>query len=104
MKAQRTFEPVCSNGCPATLQETLALSRGLLHLDAYICRNFSRPSLRCSITSSENLFVNTLPGSDGIVTRVDSLSSISRKYSKSLYRLRTDDCFSLKAGMFVWTS
>ena len=46
-----TFEPVCSSGCPTT-----------------ILRNLSNPSLLCSITSSLNLLVNTLPGSGGIVT------------------------------------
>ena len=50
----------------------------------YICRNRSRPSLLCSMTSSENLFVKTLPGRGGMETREDSLSRISRKCSKSL--------------------
>lgn len=47
----RTLLPVCSNGCPTT-----------------ICKNLCRPSLRCSITSSENRFVKTLPGRGGMVT------------------------------------
>jgi len=34
-------------------------------------------------------------------TREDSLSRISRKCSKSLYRLRTDEDFNLKAGILV---
>ena len=41
-KLPRTLLPVCSNGCPTT-----------------ICRKRCRPSRRCSITSSENLFVKT---------------------------------------------
>lgn len=76
--------PVCNNGCPTT-----------------ILKNFSSPALRPSMTSSLNRFVNTLPGSGGIVTLALSLSRISLKYSKSEYRLRTVDCRSLKAGMFV---
>lgn len=93
-----TFEPVCSNGCPTT-----------------ILRNLSRPSLLCSITSSLNLLVKTLPGRGGIVTCAGqyercpsdqhtlalSLSRISRKYSKSEYLLRTTEWRNLKAGMFV---
>jgi hypothetical protein len=39
-KAQSTLLPVCNNGCPAT-----------------ISINLCNPSLRCSITSSVNLFV-----------------------------------------------
>lgn len=68
----------------------------------YICKNLSRPSRRCSITSSAKRLVNTLPGKGGILTRVDSRSSTSRNHSKSLYRLRTDDCFSLNAGILVY--
>lgn len=68
----------------------------------YICKKRSKPSLRCSITSSEKRFVNTFPGKGGILTRVDSRSNTSRNHSKSLYRLRTDDCFSLNAGMLVY--
>jgi hypothetical protein len=75
----------CRRGCPAT---TL--------------RNFSRPSRLVSITSSENLFVKTLPGNRGMLTLVDSRSRISRKASKSLYRRRTTECRSLKAGMLVY--
>lgn len=47
----RTFDPVCSSGCPTT-----------------ILRNLSRPSRLCSITSSLNRFVKTFPGRGGIVT------------------------------------
>ena len=43
----------------------------------------------------------TLPGRGGILTRVDSRSRISRKISKSEYRLRTDDVRSLNAGILV---
>ena len=46
-------------------------------------RKRSRPSRRVSMTSSENRFVKTLPGSGGIFTRVDSCSRMSRKASKS---------------------
>jgi hypothetical protein len=48
--------------------------------------------------------VKTLPGSGGIETRDDSLSRMSRKCSKSLYRRRTEDDFSLNAGMLVCIS
>ena len=65
-KLAKTLLPVCSNGCPTT-----------------ICKNRCSPSLRCSITSSLNLLVKTFPGKGGIVTRADSRSRISRKYSKS---------------------
>lgn len=65
-KLAMTLLPVCSNGCPTT-----------------ICRNRCNPSRRCSITSSENRFVKTLPGSGGIVTRALSRSRISLKCSKS---------------------
>lgn len=71
-KLASTLLPVCSSGWPTT-----------------ICRNLCSPSRRCSITSSENRFVNTLPGSGGMVTRDDSRSRMSRKCSKSLYRRRT---------------
>lgn len=53
------------------------------------------------MTSSVNRFVKTLPGRGGIETREDSLSRISRKCSKSLYRRRTEEDLSLNAGMFV---
>ena len=65
-KLASTLLPVCNSGCPTT-----------------ICKNRCSPSLLCSITSSLNRFVNTFPGSGGIVTRALSRSSISRKYSKS---------------------
>lgn len=84
IKLASTLLPVCSSGCPAT-----------------ICRNRWSPSRRCSMTSSLNRFVNTLPGRGGIVTRVLSRSRMSRKYSKSEYRRRTTECFSLNAGMLV---
>lgn len=44
----------------------------------------------------------TFPGSWGIVTLVLSFSRMSRKASKSEYRRRTTDCWSLKAGMLVF--
>ena len=65
-KGPSTLLPVCSSGCPTT-----------------ICKNRCNPSLRCSITSSLKRFVNTLPGKGGMVTRADSRSRMSRKYSKS---------------------
>ena len=83
-KLANTLLPVCSKGWPTT-----------------ICRNRCNPSLLCSITSSLNRLVNTLPGSGGIVTLALSRSSMSRKYSKSEYRRRTVLCLSLKAGMLV---
>ena len=73
-----------------------------MHIFSYICKNFSNPSRLDSITSSENLLVNTFPGRGGIDTREDSRSNISLKYSKSEYRLRTTECFSLNAGIFVF--
>lgn len=54
------------------------------------------------MTSSVNRLVKTFPGKGGILTRVDSLSRISRKYSKSEYRLRTEEYLTRNAGMFVW--
>lgn len=75
----------CKSGCPAT-----------------ICKNRSNPSLRPSITSSVNRLVNTLPGNAGIFTRVLSRSRMSRKYSKSEYRRRTELYRILNAGMFVF--
>ena len=51
----------------------------------------SKPSLRASMTSSEKRLVKTLPGKGGMLTRVDSRSRISRKASKSEYRLRTTE-------------
>jgi len=66
MNAPRTLLPVCNSGCPTT-----------------ICRKRCRPSLLCSITSSENRLVNTFPGSGGMVTLAVSRSRTSRKYSKS---------------------
>lgn len=83
-KLAKTLLPVCNSGCPTT-----------------ICKKRCSPSLRCSITSSEKRFVKTLPGSGGMVTRADSRSRMSRKYSKSEYRRRTVLCLSLKAGMLV---
>lgn len=63
----KTARPrTCSKGCPATM-----------------LKKRSRPSLLLSITSSENLLVNTFPGRGGILTRVDSCSRISRNASKS---------------------
>ena len=62
----------------------------------------SKPSRLASMTSSENRFVKTFPGRGGILTRVDSRSNISLKASKSEYRLRTTECRSLKAGIFVY--
>lgn len=44
----------------------------------------------------------TFPGSWGIVTLVLSFSRMSRNASKSEYRRRTTDCWSLKAGMLVY--
>jgi len=73
-KLASTLLPVCSNGWPTT-----------------ICKNRCNPSRRCSITSSLNRFVKTFPGNGGIVTRADSRSRMSRKYSKSLYLRRTDE-------------
>jgi len=66
-KLASTLLPVCKSGWPTT-----------------ICKNRCKPSRRCSITSSLNRFVNTFPGSGGMVTRADSRSRMSRKYSKSL--------------------
>jgi hypothetical protein len=66
-KLPSTLLPVCSSGCPTT-----------------ICRNRCSPSRRCSITSSLKRLVNTFPGRGGMVTRADSRSRMSRKYSKSL--------------------
>ena len=83
-KLASTLLPVCSRGWPTT-----------------IWRNRCSPSRLCSITSSLNRFVNTLPGNGGIVTLALSRSSMSRKYSKSEYRRRTVLCLSLKAGMLV---
>jgi hypothetical protein len=83
-KPTSTLLPVCNSGCPTT-----------------ICRNRCNPSFRCSITSSLNRLVKTLPGSGGIVTRALSRSRISLKYSKSLYLRLTMLCLSLKAGILV---
>lgn len=66
IRHSKNVELTCSNGCPAT-----------------ILKNLSSPSRLPSMTSSENLFVNTFPGSGGILTRVDSRSRMSRKASKS---------------------
>jgi hypothetical protein len=74
----------CRRGCPATT-----------------CKNLSSPSRRDSMTSSVNRLVNTLPGSGGMFTLVDSRSRISRKYSKSEYRRRTDEYRTRNAGMLV---
>jgi hypothetical protein len=101
-KAQSTLLPVCNNGCPAT-----------------ISINLCNPSLRCSITSSVNLFVKicyqlsprpkrelelTFPGRGGILTLVLSLSRISLKASKSEYRRLTTEWRNLNAGIFVYLS
>ena len=83
-KAPNTLDCVCNSGCPTT-----------------ILRNLSNPSLLASITSSLNRFVNTFPGSGGMVTRLLSRSRMSRKASKSEYRRRTVEWRSLKVGITV---
>ena len=83
INAHNTFEPVCKRGCPATLK--ISLHNSTWNSDGnYIWRNFSKPSLLCSITSSEKRLVNTLPGRGGIETREESRSRISWNASKSL--------------------
>jgi hypothetical protein len=81
--------------------------------------NLCNPSLRCSITSSVNLFVKiyhqltltakrelelTFPGKGGMLTLVLSLSRISLKASKSEYRRLTTEWRNLNAGIFVYSS
>ena len=90
INAHKTLDPVCNSGWPATLLINIVME------SRYIWRNLSKPSLRCSMTSSENRFVKTLPGSGGIETLDDSRSRMSRKCSKSLYRLRTDETSAWK--------
>lgn len=70
--------------------------------ETHICKNLSSPSRRASITSSEKRLVKTLPGKGGMFTLEDSRSRTSRNHSKSLYLLRTEELFNLKAGIFVY--